>query len=197
MSDATTKPSTRERILAAARTEFARHGIAGARIDRIATAAKTSKERVYTYFRSKEELHKTLSAAELTVAVEATDLDPKDLPTYAGQLFDHFTRNPEHLRLVSWGRLEQEDTEATRAEDPAWRSIVAKRELLRDAQLRGELTTEWDALDILMLVNHLATAWFTSIEMRQLVEAPDSPAVIAERRDAIVRAVARLFPSTA
>src|SRR5215217_5374336 len=41
----------RERVLAAAFIEFAVHGIAGARIDRIAKAAKTSKERVYVSFR--------------------------------------------------------------------------------------------------------------------------------------------------
>ncbi|WP_373310185.1 helix-turn-helix domain-containing protein, partial [Streptomyces purpurascens] len=43
-------------MLAAAMEEFAGHGIAGARVDRIAKLAKTSKERVYAYFRSKDAL---------------------------------------------------------------------------------------------------------------------------------------------
>ncbi|MET7403936.1 helix-turn-helix domain-containing protein, partial [Dactylosporangium sp. NPDC005572] len=50
--------STGDRIIAAAVTEFAQHGIAGARVERIARAARTSKERVYAYFRSKEALYR-------------------------------------------------------------------------------------------------------------------------------------------
>src|SRR6185312_3269195 len=48
--------ATRERILAAAKTEFSARGLAGARINRIATDAHASKERLYAYFPSKEAL---------------------------------------------------------------------------------------------------------------------------------------------
>ncbi|MEV0621999.1 TetR family transcriptional regulator [Nonomuraea sp. NPDC050404] len=98
--------STRDRIVAAARAEFARYGIAGARVDRIAKAARSSKERVYAYFRSKEELYAFVAARELVVAAEAIHLDPRDLPTYAGQMFDHFTAHPDRHRFIAWGRLE-------------------------------------------------------------------------------------------
>ena len=48
--------ATRDRILAAAKDEFATYGLAGARINRIAAQARASKDRLYAYFASKEEL---------------------------------------------------------------------------------------------------------------------------------------------
>ena len=48
--------ATRRRIFEAAFEEFARHGIAGARIDRIAAAACANKQLIYAYFGSKQAL---------------------------------------------------------------------------------------------------------------------------------------------
>jgi AcrR family transcriptional regulator len=46
--------STLDRILAAAAQELSERGVAGARIARIAAQTRTSKERVYAYFRGKD-----------------------------------------------------------------------------------------------------------------------------------------------
>lgn len=46
--------ATRERLLEAATAEFARHGIAGARVERIIDVARTSKAQLYAYFGSKQ-----------------------------------------------------------------------------------------------------------------------------------------------
>ena len=51
---------TREKILDAARTEFARCGLAGARVDRIAVAASVNKAMIYYHFHSKENLYETV-----------------------------------------------------------------------------------------------------------------------------------------
>src|SRR3981189_168640 len=53
----------RGEILAAARTEFAQYGLAGARIDRIAGSAHASKERLYAHFADKEALFRDAVAA--------------------------------------------------------------------------------------------------------------------------------------
>src|SRR5882724_9436991 len=50
--------STARRIVAAAEHIFAEEGLAGARMDEIARAAKVNKALLYYYFRSKEELHR-------------------------------------------------------------------------------------------------------------------------------------------
>ena len=75
-------------------------------MDRIAKAAKTSKERVYTYFRSKEELYAAVAADQLQEVMDSTELDPADLPGYVGELFDFYAEHPDMLRLVGWSRLE-------------------------------------------------------------------------------------------
>src|ERR1700757_4793276 len=54
----------RERILDAALSEFAAHGLAGARTERIAGAAGVNKALLYYYFESKEKLY--LAALELS-----------------------------------------------------------------------------------------------------------------------------------
>src|SRR6476620_723234 len=47
---------TRRRILAAAKVEFARKGLGGARVDEIAARSKSNKRMIYHYFGSKEKL---------------------------------------------------------------------------------------------------------------------------------------------
>jgi TetR/AcrR family transcriptional regulator len=49
---------TRERIIMAAMEEFAEHGLAGARVDRIARRAAINKAMIYYHFSTKEDLYK-------------------------------------------------------------------------------------------------------------------------------------------
>ena len=51
---------TAEKILACAGTEFAQHGLDGARVDRIASRAGVNKAMIYYHFRSKEDLYRTV-----------------------------------------------------------------------------------------------------------------------------------------
>ncbi|MQM24660.1 TetR family transcriptional regulator [Glycomyces albidus] len=185
--------ATRDRIVAAARAEFARHGIAGARIDRIAKAAKTSKERVYAYFTSKEALYRLVSLEELTAVAEATRMDPTDLPAYAGRLHDYFTAHPERYRLMQWGRLELEPGGGA-PDDPVRAKMAGKMEQLRKAQESGLLDPDWEPIDILVLLNQIAAAWAGRPDL-----VPGDPAererFLHERRTAVVKAVERLFPA--
>jgi TetR/AcrR family transcriptional regulator len=52
--------STPDKILAAARREFAARGLDGARVDRIARSAGVNKAMIYYHFRSKEQLYDTV-----------------------------------------------------------------------------------------------------------------------------------------
>lgn len=49
---------TRDRIIMAAMREFAEHGLAGARVDRLARRASINKAMIYYHFSSKEDLYK-------------------------------------------------------------------------------------------------------------------------------------------
>jgi AcrR family transcriptional regulator len=183
--------STRDRIVVAATAEFARHGIAGARIDRIAKSARTSKERVYAYFRSKEELYGFVAARELDAVAEATQMDPADLPGYAGRVHDYFVANPDNLRLMRWGQLE---FAGTGIDDATRDTVSRKTEKLRRAQQEGLLDPSWDPLDILVFVNQLTTAWAEQPGLTS-IGSGSRDQFLADRRAAIVAAVERLFPS--
>ncbi len=93
----------RDHILTAARTEFARYGFAGgARIDRIASAASASKERLYAHFGDKEALFREVLAANVAEFFQAVQLRPDAVPEFVGGLFDLQVRRPEHHRMVAW-----------------------------------------------------------------------------------------------
>ena len=189
-----TPMAPRDRIIIAATAEFAQYGIAGARIERIARAARTSKERLYAYFRSKESLYSAVIEQELTAIADATRLDPTDLPGYAGRVHDYFLVHPDRFRLVSWGQLELDQGVDETRDDPLHVSIRHKVEQLRQAQADGYLDPQWDPADILTFVTQLAVSWADQAPTDDEGTKTD---LLAHRRAAIVTAVQRLFPSTA
>ncbi|BAJ29962.1 MULTISPECIES: TetR family transcriptional regulator [Kitasatospora] len=102
--------STKQRLLSAAREEFAAHGIAGARVDRIAELAGVNKERIYGYFGSKQKLFDQVVAAALDELAEAVPLRPGDDPgDYVGRVYDFHRANPVLLRLSLWEALHYRD----------------------------------------------------------------------------------------
>jgi len=188
MRDVGEPQTTRDRVLAAAFAEFAAHGVAGARIDRIATAAKTSKERVYAYFRSKDDLYLAVVAEMVRETMDSVHLDVQDLPGYVGEVFDFYIEHPQSLRFVHWGRLERPDGFGPEANA----ATEVKVRALAEAQAAGVLPSDIPARDMLILLFQLATAWPSAVEHHGDLDGPD-PAVIAERRAAAVAAATRLF----
>ncbi len=100
--------ATRARILAAATQEFARHGLAGARGDRIARAARSSERMVYYYFGSKEGLYRAvLEAAYLSLqqaerSVHLDDLPPeRALDEFCRFVWRYYLEHPEFIGLVN------------------------------------------------------------------------------------------------
>ena len=191
MTPSTSADSTRDRIVAAARAEFSRYGIAGARIERIAKAAQTSKERLYAYFRSKEALYRFVAEQELAAVAEATRLDPTDLPEYAGRIHDYFMSHPDHFRLMSWGRLEF----AGAADDVTRAAVRRKTGQIREAQAAGHLDPTWDPIDVLAFVNQIAMSWAGQLDLVDAAGDHVRDPSPAARRAAVVAAVQRLFPA--
>lgn len=191
--------TTLDRILTAATDEFAQYGVAGARIDRIARRAKSSKERLYAYFRSKQELYRFVAERELAAMTAATRLDATDLPGYAGRVHDYFMAHPDHLRLMHWGRLDVAGNETPG--DPfqvAVRQTVRRGvEQVRQAQLAGHLDPAWDPIDVMVVVNQIALSWAEQPDLVDLAEGQVRDPSDAARRAAIVAAVAGLFPAAA
>src|SRR5262249_6234204 len=99
--------ATRVRILKAALAEFSAHGIAGARVDRIAQAAGCNKNLIYIYFEDKETLFQTVLSKYLTRVHEEKPFTPDDLPGYAAHAFAFAIANPDLMRLLAWSTLER------------------------------------------------------------------------------------------
>ena len=102
----------RLRILEAAKEEFAAHGLAGARVDRIAAKAGANKRMLYYHVGKKDELYLTvLEGAYEKIRVEERGLDLEHLdPPEAIERLIHFTwnyflRNPEFLALLNTENL--------------------------------------------------------------------------------------------
>lgn len=106
--------ATKARILRAAKSEFARLGLAGARVDEIAKKAAANKRMIYHYFGSKDDLFRVvLEAAYLDIrhaeqALNLEDLDPETaLVTLVRFTWNYYLDNPEFIRLVNSANLHQ------------------------------------------------------------------------------------------
>jgi AcrR family transcriptional regulator len=102
----------RRRILEAAKQEFAAHGLAGARVDRIAAKAGANKRMLYYHVGKKDDLYLAVleGAYEKIRAEERTlDLEHLDPPEAIGRLIDftwnYFLCNPEFLALLNTENL--------------------------------------------------------------------------------------------
>ena len=94
-------------ILEVATREFAEKGLAGARIDAIAEATRTSKRMIYYYFGSKEALYvAVLEEAYRRIRAIEADLHLDDLPPeealrkLVAFTIDYQAANPQFVRLV-------------------------------------------------------------------------------------------------
>ena len=93
--------ATKARLLDAALTEFAEHGIAGGRVDRIAEQAGANKRLIYVYYGNKEQLFETVVGQALGELADAVPFTPDDLPGYAAALFDHLIGHPQRAGHLS------------------------------------------------------------------------------------------------
>jgi TetR/AcrR family transcriptional regulator len=98
---------SRAAILRAAVTEFAGHGIAGARTDAIARAAHVNKALLYYYYKDKDALYQAVldhvfsGLRERVLPVLESDLEPcEKILEYLGRYFDYIAANPRFPRVV-------------------------------------------------------------------------------------------------
>jgi AcrR family transcriptional regulator len=148
--------ATRERILAAAKREFARHGPAGARIGRIADDAKASKERLYAYFPSKDALFEAVVERLISDVSEDAALRGDDLPGYAGRLFDNYLRHPDNARLSDWLNLEADDGPTSHSH--LAEILQLKVDQIRRGQRTGHIDPEWDPVELFALIIQITKA---------------------------------------
>lgn len=100
--------ATKARILAAAKKEFAKNGLGGARVDEIALRAKANKRMIYHYFGSKEDLFRIVleeAYADIRSAEQKLQLEhlpPREaLEKLVTFTWEYYLKNPEFLTLVN------------------------------------------------------------------------------------------------
>src|SRR6267378_2220862 len=98
---------SRATILQAAAQEFSKHGIAGARTDAIARAARVNKALLYYYFKDKEAIYQAVldhvfsGLRDTVVPMLEGDLPPRQkVLNYLGAYFDYIAANPRFPRVV-------------------------------------------------------------------------------------------------
>ncbi|MEU1478765.1 TetR family transcriptional regulator [Streptomyces sp. NPDC005760] len=194
MAAARDPEATRTRIFEAAVAEFARHGIAGARIDRIATEAKANKQLIYAYFGNKAELFtKVLGKVMLDLAV-AVPVDPDDIEGWIDRLMDYHEAHPEVLRLLFWEGLEYGATAELPDEAERQEHYRHKVATLEDGQARGVVTDAIPPRDLLFLLIAVANWAAVVPQMRRILvggEPTDRDRLRASVREAARRLVAK------
>jgi AcrR family transcriptional regulator len=148
--------ATRQRLIEAARAEFAAHGIAGARVDRIAAAAEANKAQIYHYFGSKDRLFDAVWETLVKQVVQAAPIDPSDLAGFAARLAETYAADPDLTRVITWQRLERGGDQAP---DHAVHSTRSNIDAIAEAQAEGVLPDRFRAPVLFALIVHIAALW--------------------------------------
>jgi AcrR family transcriptional regulator len=160
--------ATRQRLIDAARAEFAQYGLAGSRVDRIAANAGANKAQIYHYFGGKDQLFDAVWQSVVQQVIESIPIDATDLAGYAERLADTYREHPEIRRLVSWQRLE-------RGHDGphlfAVHNAKATVEAIARAQADGTVADHFEPGVLLALIINVASLWTTSSSLEVLTVA--------------------------
>lgn len=196
-ADGKDKSLTVERILGAAHEEFAGKGFGGASIERIAREAGVTKQLVYHYFGSKDQLYR-LTLESTAMGMKALlDSDAhhelsavNTLVLVANRIMDEYIRNPSYagLTLDQWLHHGAHITDAS-PYIPNTREVIAGliQPILERGIAAGELRPGLRAEIVFWMLFHLASGCFHNPDVMLQTTDIDfrSEEGIATWRDAI------------
>ena len=188
--------ATRARIFTAASDEFAQHGIAGARVDRIAKSAQANKAQIYEYFGPKEELFETVLEHELLrlITEVTTPETSEDIPEFVGKAFDFHAAHPNLVKLLHWEALYFGDKQVP-GEKGRTAFYNERSERLGKALVNSVRDTKLDPRHLHFILVSLATSWFAMPQLARfhLNEDPFSERSLEEQRRHIVELTTRIL----
>jgi TetR/AcrR family transcriptional regulator len=145
---------TSARILAAALTEFAAHGFAGARVDAIARRSGTNKRMLYHYFGDKEALFRAVLRKKISERQALGDTlsgNPEDnVPFW----FEAACKDPEWVRMLEWEAL-QNPKQKVIDEKQRLAAVAHALRRIRQRQKRGQLSAEFDPRQLMLTIRSL------------------------------------------
>ena len=188
-----TAEQSREQIMRAATTEFAAHGLAGARISRIVKKAGTNPRMIYEHFGSKSALYvATLESTLSKLRADELTLDVEHLDPLEGllKLFDfmngHFER---HGDLVSLLRTEnvmkaRYMKKSSRIHEMSSPVVSMTERLLSRGVAEGKLAADIDPLRLYVMIGALSQFHLTNVHTLSSMFASDlsKPEWRAKRR---------------
>lgn len=196
--------ATRKRILAAAKVEFARKGLGGARVDDIASRAKANKRMLYHYFGNKEDLfQRTLEdaygafrAAEADLRIEQDEpvTALKRLITFT---WEYYLANPEFITLINSENLHKaKHIRKSERMDAMNKPFVARMQALLERGIaEGKFRKGLDPVQILIVLSgvgfHYLTNRYTGaiVYGRDLMSGEAKAARLKFNIDAVLRIV--------
>ncbi|WBB59374.1 TetR family transcriptional regulator [Streptomyces sp. WMMC500] len=181
--------ATKAVLLAAATSEFAERGLAGARIDRIAERAGANKRLLYVYFGDKEALFEAVLRHEIGQLLKETPLTDGDLVAFAAARFDYMLAHPETARLAAWRRFEHAHWSETEIE-----SYRTRVDAVAAAQRAGRLDDSLPAVDLFAVVLRITESWLDAPPALRAVAGtqPLSAERLDEHRAALLESVRRI-----
>ncbi|CAL9498157.1 TetR family transcriptional regulator [Streptomyces sp. R1] len=182
--------ATKARIFEAAVAEFARHGIAGARIDRIAAEARANKQLIYAYYGNKGELFASVLEKKMLDLAISVPVDPDDIEGWIDRLLDYHAAHPELLRLLFWEGMEYGTAELPH-ESERQAHYARKVAALRDGQERGVITGAIPAPDLLFLLVAMAN-WAVVVPQMKRILVGGEDGDGDRLRDSIKKAARRI-----
>jgi AcrR family transcriptional regulator len=194
--------ATKARILAAAEKEFAKHGLGGARVDRIAAQAKSNKRMLYHYFGNKDQLFAiTVENAyeKFREREAALELDAFDPVTAVRKLvaftWDYFIAHPEFITLVNSENLHKaRHLKASKRLQPVSRAFVQRMKNLLDRGVaEGVFRKGLDPVQVQISIAAISYYYLTNrftgtiVFERDLMAKPSLSARLAFNTDTVLR----------
>ncbi|MDZ5453713.1 TetR/AcrR family transcriptional regulator [Labrys sp. ZIDIC5] len=184
--------ATQARIMAAAKKEFAKNGLGGARVDIIAERAKANKRMIYHYFNSKEDLFQRVledAYSDIRTAEQKLDLErlpPKEaLERLVRFTWTYYLKNPEFLTLVNSANLHKakhiKKSEVVRQVSTRFVDMVGN--LLDRGVKTGEFRSGIDPVQLNITIAAIGYYYFTNRYTGSIVFQRDlmTPAALEER----------------
>lgn len=189
--------ATKARILEASLVEFARYGLGGARIERIAAAARTNKRMLYYYVGNKEALflaaleaaYDDIRAAERALNLEA--LEPlAAIERLMRFTWDYFVQKREFLMLLNSENLHKarhlkQSTNIAAMNSPVIETIG---HILARGVAMGQIRPGIDALQLYISIASLAYFYLSNASTLTVTFDRDllDPGAMRERIDHVV-----------
>jgi TetR/AcrR family transcriptional regulator len=126
-------------------------------------------------------------AADVAEFFRAVTLRPDTVPDFVGNLYDLARARPEHLRMLTWARLEGVSLDEPRADgEPIPAQTIAAIEAV---QAGGHVDRAWQPRDLLVILFGIGLAWAHWPDPH----VTDDPTLVAHRRAAAVEAATRII----